>query len=65
MAEIITYRPCDNNIPISDVAFVRMCDQHAFVTVFEILRKIISNSVRVKGGFGDVLVNVLVQRIVT
>ena len=24
MAEIITYRPCDNNIPISNVAFVLM-----------------------------------------
>lgn len=65
MAEIITYRPCDNNIPISDVAFVRMCDQHTFVIVFEILRKRIGDPVRVKGGFGDVLVNVLAQRIVT
>ena len=65
MPEIITYRPCDNNILISNAAFVRMCDQHTFVTVLEILRKIISNSVRVKGRFGDVLVNVLVQRIVT
>lgn len=39
MAEIITYRPCDNNIPISNVAFVLMCDQHTFVIISEILRK--------------------------
>lgn len=65
MSEIIAYRPCDNNIPISDVAFVRMYNQHTFVIVFKILRKRIGEPVRVKGGFGDVLVNVLVQRIVT
>ncbi len=65
MAEIITYRPCDNNIPISNVAFVLMCDQHTFVIISEILRKRIGDPVRIKGRFGDVLVNVLAQRIVT
>lgn len=64
MPEIITYRPCDNNIPISNAAFVRMCDQHAFVIISEILRKRIGDPVRVKSRFGDVFVNVLVRRIV-
>ena len=65
VTEIDAYTVCDDYITIPDVAFVRMCDQHTFVIVFEILRKRIGDPVRVKGGFGDVLVNVLVQRIVT
>lgn len=65
MAEIDAYTVCNDNIPIPDVAFVLMCDQHTFVIVVEILRKRIGDPVRVKGRFDDVLVNVLVQRIVT
>lgn len=64
MAEIDAYTVCNDYIPIPDVAFVRMCDQHTFVIVFEILRKRIGDPVRVKGRFSDVLVNVLVHRIV-
>ena len=63
--EIDAYTVCNDDIPIPDVAFVRMCNQHTFVMVFEILRKRIGDSVRVKDRLGDALVDVPAQCLIT